>query len=257
MSSKKVLSKLKGLVRKHWKLFLLFGIFFVLIIPFIINLLFKFDIGIKYAQAEWSADGLLGYLGTLIGASATIISVILTIRFTDKQQKEDRIIAAKPWLTSTTSLLCFKEEIQDEENGQTLFVSLNSEDLFAVSKHIPFRVNKDTYEFNKADCAIRYVLKNVGGNTATNISITLNNYPLIPNFALESTGTRVFVFVLPLKAHEKETYYELCFSYGDIVSDTRYEQKETLIIQKDTPGNGVTFAQKPENLLTGPTEREM
>lgn len=70
-------------------------------------------------SSEISADGLLSYIGALLGAAATICAVRITIFNERNRQEEDRIISAKPWLASETLMLCSNEDIQEEENGMT------------------------------------------------------------------------------------------------------------------------------------------
>ena len=78
-------------------------------VPLIINESYKMNSGYMTC---WDASDVLSYYGTILGATATIIAVILTIRFSKKQQREERIIGAKPWLSSTTELLNSHSEIE-------------------------------------------------------------------------------------------------------------------------------------------------
>lgn len=200
-------------------------------------------------SSEISADGLLSYIGALLGAAATICAVRITIFNERNRQEEDRIISAKPWLASETLMLCSNEDIQEEENGMTTFVALNG-NLFGSSKAAPWEVKKGTHEINKTDCIIKYEIMNAGGNTASRLQLTLDGYPLFPDFALAKDHVKKIVFVLPLREGEKQSRYVLKFKYGDIVSPTTYLQIETLNIVQDE--YGVTFSQSMDDLLTAP-----
>lgn len=200
-------------------------------------------------SSEISADGLLSYIGALLGAAATICAVRITIVNERNRQEEDRIISAKPWLASETLMLCSNEDIQEEENGMTTFVALNG-NLFGSSKAAPWEVKKGTHEINKTDCIIKYEIMNAGGNTASRLQLTLDGYPLFPDFALAKDHVKKIIFVLPLREGEKQSRYVLKFKYGDIVSPTTYSQIETLNIVQDE--YGVTFSQSMDDLLTAP-----
>ena len=139
-----------------------------IIVPFAISAIFKIHPHRHIFSAEWTADGYLGYIGALIGAAATIYAVRITI-VNERKRQEERIILAKPWLSSETLLLCSNKDIQEEENGKTTFVALNGE-LFGSSKEGPWAVKKGTHEINKTDCVIRYEIMNAGGNTANTVA---------------------------------------------------------------------------------------
>lgn len=82
------------------------------------------------------------------------------------------------------------------------------------------------------------------------MQLTLDGYPLFPDFALAKGHVKKIVFVLPLREGEKQSRYVLKFKYGDIVSPTTYSQIETLNIVQDE--YGVTFSQSMDDLLTAP-----
>ena len=220
-----------------------------IIVPFAISAIFKIHPHRHIFSAEWTADGDLGDIGALIGAAATIYAVRITIVNERKRQEEEHIILAKPWLSSETLLICSNKDIQEEENGKTTFATLNGE-LFGSSKEAPWAVKKEMHEINKTDCVIRYEIMNAGGNTATRLHLTLDGYPLFPDFALAKDQVKKIIFVLPLREGEKQSQYVLKFVYGDVVSSTTYSQIEALNIMRDE--RGVTFSQSMADLLTAP-----
>lgn len=235
-----------------WKTIILYAVAFIvvaIIVPFTISTVFKIHPHRHIFSAEWTADGYLGYIGALIGASATIYAVRITIIYERKRQEEERIILAKPWLSSETLLLCSNKDIQEEENGSTTFVSLNG-DILGSGKGTPSEIKSGSHEINKTDCVIKYEIMNVGGNSATRLHLTLDGYPLFPDFALAKDQVKKIIFVLPLREGEKQSQYVLKFAYGDVVSSTTYSQIEALNIMQDE--YGVTFSQSMADLLTAP-----
>lgn len=56
--------------------------------PFIIDK--AYDASNKIFFTQWDAPNILSYYGTLLGAAATIIAVVLTIRYAQKSSQEDR-----------------------------------------------------------------------------------------------------------------------------------------------------------------------
>ena len=77
---------------------ILWSIFFVIIIPVILNLLYKFDSGICIFQAEWQAEDTLSFYGDILGAAVTVIGVVWTINNERKERKKDNSILYKPIL---------------------------------------------------------------------------------------------------------------------------------------------------------------
>ena len=64
-----------------------FGVFVV--IPFIINCLFKFDWNNEFLRVEWGAGDALSFYGSIIASFSTIIGIFLTIRYSQENYKED------------------------------------------------------------------------------------------------------------------------------------------------------------------------
>lgn len=230
-------------------LYVIILILIVIIVPFIISVIFKFRVPWSIFSAEWTPDGYLGYIGSLIGATATIYAVRVTIINERKQQDEERVIAAKPWLSSENHILNSNDDIKREENGMTIFVELKG-DLFGRSVNVPWEIKNGIHEINKEDCVIKYEIENAGGNTATQLQITLNGLCLFPEFALAKDRKKTFVFVLPARNNEKRSVYVLDFRYGDVVSTTLYAQKEIFNIVKYE--HGVACVQSTDDLLTAP-----
>ena len=69
-------------IRKHKVLFFVFCAIIAIAligIPFVINILFKFDANIDVLQAEWSAGDALGYYGAVLSFLGTVILGVLAL----------------------------------------------------------------------------------------------------------------------------------------------------------------------------------
>lgn len=75
-------------IKRNW---IVMVILLILIIvgPLAINWLFKQKAPIEVLVAEWDASAALGYYGAVIGAAIAVYGVFLTIRYSQKNYKED------------------------------------------------------------------------------------------------------------------------------------------------------------------------
>ena len=74
---------------------------FLIIIPIIINWLFKVEAPIALLVAEWDAGDALSFYGALLASVATIIGVYLSILYAQKNYREDERNRIKPYLALT------------------------------------------------------------------------------------------------------------------------------------------------------------
>lgn len=77
---------------------ILLSVLLVVIIPLILNVLYKFDSGICIFQTEWHAEDALSFYGDILGAAVTVIGVVWTINNERKERKKDNSILYKPIL---------------------------------------------------------------------------------------------------------------------------------------------------------------
>ena len=70
----------------------------VIIIPFLINIIFKIDLGVEIFQSEWAAGEALTFYGAIISGGVTFLGVLLTIRYENEKRKKDDSIRYKPIL---------------------------------------------------------------------------------------------------------------------------------------------------------------
>ena len=65
---------------------------------------------------DLSADGILGFLGEIIGAVATIIAVISTIKYEKKKEVRERVVLNKPWITTDYELISDNAQLSQLRN---------------------------------------------------------------------------------------------------------------------------------------------
>lgn len=201
---------------------------------------------------DLSADGILGFLGEIIGAVATIIAVISTIKYEKKKEVRERVVLNKPWITTDYELISDNAQLSQLRN-KVLYV-FKSGKIFCSSSIIPMKLENKKYEFNSTECVIYYTFLNSGGNTATNLNIEINGKKILQPFCLPLGKEQKWVIILPKINDENESKYTISFNYGDIVSGTQYEQHEVLTIKKYF--DGLTLSQDEKELLTSPNAKE-
>ena len=76
-------------------------IFFVFVIPIVINWMYKTPAKLPIFAMSWEAKDVLSYYGSILGAVATIIALTATIKFTRENQKEERKLSIRPYLQTS------------------------------------------------------------------------------------------------------------------------------------------------------------
>lgn len=80
---------IKDWLKKQGKVLIKSFIVFVVLIPLIINKLFKINSPIEILRAEWDASAALSFYGTLLAAAVAVYGVYLTIQYSQSNYKED------------------------------------------------------------------------------------------------------------------------------------------------------------------------
>lgn len=90
---------MKNSIKKYaiWLLIIIF----VIVIPVIINSLFKCPSPVGFLAAEWTAGDMLGFYGALLASVATIIGVYLSIEYAQRNYREDEQNRVRPYLALT------------------------------------------------------------------------------------------------------------------------------------------------------------
>jgi len=71
---------------KKWWFWAIVALCLLILVPLTINFLFRNHFGVEWFVAEWTAGEALSYVGTILGAGATICAVVLTISYSRERQ---------------------------------------------------------------------------------------------------------------------------------------------------------------------------
>ncbi len=78
---------------------IIFGLLLIIVlIPILLNILFKIDLGIWIFQSEWGAGDVLSFYGSLLSGLLTVVGVFLTLKHESKEKRNDEAIKYKPIL---------------------------------------------------------------------------------------------------------------------------------------------------------------
>lgn len=204
---------------------------------------------LKSIFIDITPDGWISLIGAILGAIATIVSVRLTIKYEKDKEDTERILLFKPWLTSDNELINNRLDLFKRSTSDILYVFKNG-NSFGTSRKIPSQLEKEDFKYNENCCILYYSFLNSGGNTATMLTVKMNGQDILPPFCLSTIKEQNWMLVLPKNTCEKETQYTLTFCFGDIVSNTRYVQKETFVVSQTSTGLAIT--QNIQDLMTIP-----
>lgn len=79
-----VVKEIKSFINKYKKSIVLWGLIGFFLPMIIVHILFKWNSGIDFLVAEWSAGDVLGYIGTILSFVGTIILSILALQAANK-----------------------------------------------------------------------------------------------------------------------------------------------------------------------------
>lgn len=92
---------MKNFFAKHkWALLGSF-VFFVIVVPALINWVFKLHTPYNFLVAEWSAGDVLSFYGAMLASVATIVGVYLSIDYAQRNYREDEANRVRPYLALT------------------------------------------------------------------------------------------------------------------------------------------------------------
>lgn len=83
-----------------WQIILAFAVFIV-IIPAVINWLFKLEAPCTFFSAEWGAGDVLAFYGAMLASVTTILGVYISIEYAQRNYRIDEANRVKPYLTLT------------------------------------------------------------------------------------------------------------------------------------------------------------
>lgn len=252
-----------------------------IILPMIfVHVLFQFS-GPSYLQAVWSAGDVLGYLGAILGAAATIVAIVITVQITaedrtDDQQRQikEQKLSIKPHFQTTHNPMFNKSDAAHLANGKTVFVtypttSRREDDISPGSTlDIPYllKVSKSSKSSLKADeimeqisftrdfYILKYTLENVGAGNAVNIQFRIDEMPLIPAFSLVVNTSKEFVFLFGKElVTNGEHRIVFDYEYSDVATMARYKQSEVISLFCEDDG-ALNSRQSMDDLISMPTE---
>ncbi len=259
----------KPFYKKLWFwVFIIAGLGFAVIGPIVINALYIKNEGYL---TVWDGSDVLAYYGSLLGAAATIIALVFTIIFTQKNQKEERKLSVKPYLQTKYYLL---KEYSDARFGDSpLFVQLNNgliesysdlpDDLLDIKilkeRRNSYRdqlgqifldrsIKEANEKFFGENYVIEYKLKNYGSNTALDIEMGFNDMTMPWKYCIKTDEIKKIFLIV----NGNISNLEINLKYYDIFHIGKYQQKESFILRryKEEP----QIVQFKENLLTSPEE---
>ncbi|WP_410770798.1 hypothetical protein [Fontibacillus sp. BL9] len=193
-------------------------------VPIFINELYKSEP--KYVT-RWEASDVLAYYATILGALATIFAVVITILYTERSKRIDRIKQIQPLIDCRIEPMSaddFKLHGLDDK-----LIVLDFMDVKIVRKIEKSMV--DNVRKNKA-YYFEYRLTNVGSGNALLIKININGYNY-REFNLLVNQSEIFRFyVAPSYYDEEGNTISFRIKYINMDQSQYYQQDEFFHLQK-------------------------
>lgn len=246
-------------MNKNWKEITLAVIFIFIILPGMIALSMNIKLICTDTSNEWI--GFWGsYIGSIVGAAATVAGVYITIRAeNEKIKKEDEIkkqhdterhrLEIMPHLSRyyhipKTEGLFYKTETYfvDCRNGFRIYSDLKPDFLKEIKNNTP-----DNYLLN-------YRVKNIGLQSAANLYIKIDGNYIIRNGGITSDSF-INICILFKTEELNNRKLKIEFKYSDISGLAEYCQFEEFIFKteqgiayKDTSLDNISSLSKPERV---------
>lgn len=233
----------------------------------IVHSLFEITAPYNWLVANWKAGEVLGYCGTVLGAATTITAVVLTIIFTQENQKGERKLSIKPRLQTEYQPIFDREKAIKQVTNRAVFVEYPFDEKEGISNSydLPYLLKKfekknstdeiiNGLDFSRRCYIIQYNVSNVGAGNAVNLFFTIDNNTVMPPFSLTANNTKVFVIILKaelLKDNTRPIHFK--FKYEDVASIARYEQNEKIILLADDNGF-LNSSQNMNDVISVPVE---
>lgn len=267
-------------------LWFIVGVFFTIVIPLVINYVFTIPASSPWFAVDWEAKDALAFYGALLGATATILALHKTIKFTSESQREERKLSIKPRLE--TRIKDYTDSVLNLNDQSFVFVDFSnaivssSENLPSEIKDIIILIERakqtkqnvnrqvDKYfadlslntcenlikKYVKKHFLLLYEVYNYGANNAIEVKLRINEDLIHIPFCIPKDQAKRFVFAFNddlLIDNSKKINISLV--YTDICSIGIYEQNESFTIFKaDSKFNKV---QALEEQLSSPKEIEV
>lgn len=252
-------------IRKYWFHLLCFFILFVIAIPLLINWLYKQPAICPLLAMEWEAEDALGFYGTFLGAAATIAGVYLSIKYAQKNYREDARNRIRPYMALTYIRSRFKTNFLDtclsnnrKSQTENYYEEFRLSNIYIILEKDGIKYNRDLTESQKAVLAqgggkwegtdklkrfivsdyisIPFEADNVGNGAAINLTLCFNR--LNPKakrgchfFTIMPNSSIYFHIFSEADADDVLGEYLLELFYHDI-EGTYYSQKYPVVIKR-------------------------
>lgn len=247
---------MKRFFKKHIMLMVVISVIvflvLVFIVPIFINHLYKSPAVIPWLAMSWEAKDVLSFYGSILGATATIIALVVTITFTRKTQKEEGRLSIKPVLESnwchfgdklsniseddklifidysssgSVSSESIPEEIKNYFLSLDMYKRIDERDTTALLAKLVFEQAKKTYL--QKHFVVLYEIYNYGANNAVNVEFKIDSSNIMPRFCISTNEPKRFVLLFNedlLVDNVKDI--NISFEYTDICSLGKYKQEE-------------------------------
>lgn len=264
---------MKEILNKYKKSIIWFFVIGIIGIPLLIHIAFKVNPSIDFFVAVWDAGDVLSFYGSILGAVSTVLAIMVTIKFTLENQKEERKLSIRPYLqvqkqyyTNFDSLPIGTDVVYvDIRNGVIESQSGAFDEIYDIinPKEKKYNVeisNQAVYAANvsnylKDRYLLYYEISNCGAGNAINVSLNINDSKNILNFCVTTTEPKKIMFVLNRELLNLNKKYKFRFSltYSDVASLGKYSQEEELTFTSNSAGDLIT-TKMSNSYLTDPVE---
>lgn len=251
---------MKKWLRFHWKAAICFVLVFVVIIPILINVLFKINSSIEFFRAEWSAGDALVYYGAILASIIAVYGVFLTIQYNQNNYREDVRNRTLPYialefLQTKFRRNLFRENLTEDDDEPEGYFEYKLQNYYCILENgiIEYKtdltktqkrlinngglksISRDGVETMVAidEINVPIEIENVGNGTAVQfrfginrVEVSENKKKLIPALSLKvGQVIHLHIFSSDCGKESKNTgEYTLSFYYEDIYSN-RYKQE--------------------------------
>lgn len=227
----------------------------IFLVPRFIDCLYL--VGSDKVNTTFESKDLLSFWGELLGGSATLIGVMITVRYSDRKFKEQQRLAdearkrqIRPDLTSA-----YKHVYQDDfvkpcdENDDVFngFVIIKPKinELYYMPDQPTWLKYKEsqnpvtniilTLQSMKKYLCAEYKITNTGNDTACNIKIRINGISVPTNFVLEKTKSKILklIFILEDFTAGEEKSIEFMYSFYNVDNSVEYHKRECITVFKN------------------------
>ncbi len=203
----------------------------------VVHVVFLIPAPFKWLQANWTADGILAFLGAIVAAISTIFVFAKTLEYNRKKDNDDKKFQIKPCLFTTVDLFDMLSE--NKEIDENAIVINIDETIYCTKttlrgyqkKYFSLDSRERTKIINRQDnyYDIKYCITNVGVGNAVNLTLKIDDRQAANSLALQVGKCNYYIISLNRGLLNKDKdYIKLDLIYYDATFNCKYIQKETL-----------------------------